>query len=178
MIMTHFLKLTLCLGLLAKVFVGCEQYESFLEDQVLQCGCSLEGEEISPAYAGIVGKWQYEGYYNADNIFNETPAPPEGYGEGFYIELKGNGGLNGRAAPNIIAAEEVQPYENNGLNITRAGIATDIGSPHPEWEEQMAQGLNDAQCYNITNGKETLHISYQPDNGQCKTMKFERKTED
>ena len=177
MIMTHFLKLTLCLGLLAKVFVGCEQYESFWNETAMNCQCSHD-DKMDLESSLIVGNWQYEGYFDADKSFNETPAPPEGYGEGFYIELKGNGGLNGRAAPNIIAAEEVQPYENNGLNITRAGIATDIGSPHPEWEEQMAQGLNDAQCYNITNGKETLHISYQPDNGQCQTMKFERKTED
>ena len=176
--MTELIKFLLYLALPISFLVACDEYETLMGDKPLQCHCSHEGKEVSPKDVGIVGEWKYEGYYKT-NEFNKLPeSPHQTYGENvFVLQLHRDNNYEGSMAPNHTPRESFMLFKGKGIQFKRVGTS-DAMSQYPEWEKQFLYGLRKAECYHLFNQNQTLYISYQPDDSQCKTMKFERKTED
>lgn len=74
-------------------------------------------------------------------------------------------------APNKIIGETFRVFQNNGIDFKVLG-KTEIATLYPKWENQMLRGLDDAKCYRLTDRGSTLYLYFEPDDGECQTMKL------
>ena len=164
----HYFKIV-SIVLLSAMFYGCDKYDAFKFKEYshkIECEQTRDGS-LNPRSTGILGKWQYKGYY-LNGSFQEVSYKKAKLPGLFEVKFSANNHFN---LGNTAFAGDYILYSPKTIKINNMAIPL---LPLSKEAEMFINYFQNAKCFKLTNKDQLFIKANVPDKNNDVTMRFTR----